>query len=476
MNRANEARAATPPRRFKPYPAYKTSGVEWLGEIPAHWEVERIRHVVGRIEQGWSPECENREADEDEWGVLKAGCVNRGLFIESEHKALPSGLEPIPDLEIATGDLLMSRASGSKELVGSVAVVPRCRPRLLLCDKLFRLHVVAERADRRFLALAMNSRIARWQIEVTLSGGSGLANNIAQQVVKDLIVALPAPNEQEAIAAFLDRETARIDALVAKKERLIELLQEKRTALITQAVTKGLDLNVPMKDSGVEWLGEIPAHWECFVLARVTLARCDGPFGSGLKSEHYSGAGVRIVRLQNIGWAEFLGSDEAYINEAYARELGDHSVVAGDLLIAGLGDEGHPVGRACTAPGGIEPAMVKADCFRFRLNRRLLLPGFAAYQLSATASASAGSLATGATRSRMNLTTTAARKVALPPLDEQHAIVEVLDQDGEKFRMLVERIGAAIDRLKELRTALISEAVTGKIDVRDDLNAERIHA
>ena len=112
------------------------------------------------------------------------------------------------------------------------------------------------------------------------------------------------------------------------------------------------------KDSGVEWLGDVPSHWECLALARVSISRCDGPFGSGLKSEHYSNEGVRVVRLQNIGWAGFSDSDQAYIDEAYARELGDHSVYSGDLLIAGLGDEGHPVGRACVAPAGIEPAMV----------------------------------------------------------------------------------------------------------------------
>ena len=220
----------------------KDSGVEWLGEIPAHWEMERIRHVVHRIEQGWSPECENREADEEEWGVLKAGCVNRGLFIESEHKALPSDLEPISSLEIATGDVLMSRASGSRELVGSVAIVPACRPRLLLCDKLFRLHADAGRVHRRFFALAMNSRLARWQIKGALSGGSGLANNIAQQVVKDLIVVLPNLDEQEAIGAFLDRTTAEIDALVAKVREAIQGLEELRIALISAAVTGKIDV------------------------------------------------------------------------------------------------------------------------------------------------------------------------------------------------------------------------------------------
>src|SRR5690606_26732513 len=128
----------------------KDSGVEWLGEIPAHWDAKRIRNVVEWIEQGWSPDCENREADDDEWGVLKAGCVNRGRFIEEEHKALPAHFKPPEDLEVHSGDLLMSRASGSRDLVGSVAVVPRCRPRLLLCDKVFRLHV-AKDTHRPFL-------------------------------------------------------------------------------------------------------------------------------------------------------------------------------------------------------------------------------------------------------------------------------------------------------------------------------------
>ena len=220
----------------------KDSGVEWLRKIPARWEMHRIRHVVSWIEQGWSPDCENRQADSDEWGVLKAGCVNRGLFVESEHKALSTTHRPMPDLEVREGDLLMSRASGSRELVGSVAVVPKCRPQLLLCDKVFRLHLREERATSAFLAYAMNSHIARWQIEVVLSGGGGLANNIAQDVVKDILLALPAKDEQHAVAAYLDCETAKIDALVAKVRDAIDRLKEYRIALISAAVTGRIDV------------------------------------------------------------------------------------------------------------------------------------------------------------------------------------------------------------------------------------------
>lgn len=218
------------------------------------------------------------------------------------------------------------------------------------------------------------------------------------------------------------------------------------------------------KDCGIDWLAAIPAHWNCLALSRVCVSRCDGPFGSGLKSEHYSNEGVRVIRLQNIGWAKFSGLDEAYIHEAYASKLGDHSVVADDLLIAGLGDERHPVGRACAAPQSIEPAIVKADCFRFRLDRRRFLSQFAAYQLSTSASATAGSLSTGSTRARINLSATAVRKIALPPIDEQEAITAFLDREMARIDALVAKKEQLIALLLEKRAALITRAVIKGLD------------
>ena len=214
------------------------------------------------------------------------------------------------------------------------------------------------------------------------------------------------------------------------------------------------------RESGVEWLGEIPAHWICLSMARVTRSRCDGPFGSGLKSQHYSVDGVRVIRLQNIGGPEFLNSDQVFVDESHADVLGDHSVLQGDLLIAGLGDDAHPVGRACVAPEGLDRAMVKADCFRFRLDPEKIVPEFAAYQLSANALAASGYLATGSTRSRMNLSTTAARKIALPPVAEQHDIVSFLNRETAKFDALVAKKERLTKLLQEKRTALITRAVS----------------
>ena len=128
------------------------------------------------------------------------------------------------------------------------------------------------------------------------------------------------------------------------------------------------------RESGVEWLGQIPTHWTCLSLARVTRSRCDGPFGSGLKSQHYSVDGVRVIRLQNIGGPEFLNSDQVFVDESHADALGNHSVLHEDLLVAGLGDDAHPVGRACVAPEGLGRAMVKQTASGSGLTWKGLFP------------------------------------------------------------------------------------------------------
>jgi len=219
----------------------KDSGIEWLGEVPEHWAVSAVRRILQRIEQGWSPECINRPAESGEWGVLKSGCVNRGKFIEYENKALPDNLKPLPEYQVQEGDVLMSRASGSPELVGSVAFVMKTRPNLMLSDKIFRLRL-SERIQPRFFALLFNSKLLRAQIERSISGAEGLANNLPQASIKTFRITLPPIAEQDRIVAFVDRETAKLDTLTAEAQSAITLLQERRTALISAAVTGKIDV------------------------------------------------------------------------------------------------------------------------------------------------------------------------------------------------------------------------------------------
>jgi type I restriction enzyme S subunit len=214
------------------------SSIPWLGMIPAHWVTKRLKFLVNQIEQGWSPECHSTPASDDEWGVVKAGCCNGGIFNSDENKSLPLTLEPRPELEIQAGDILMSRASGSVDLIGSVAVVPDgCRPRLLLSDKTYRLHVDVNQATPNYLAIILGSAVGRIQIQEVVSGAAGLANNIAQSDIKEFVLPVPPLKEQRTIITHIDSETAKLDALRSATEKTIGLLKERREAMINAAVT-----------------------------------------------------------------------------------------------------------------------------------------------------------------------------------------------------------------------------------------------
>jgi type I restriction enzyme S subunit len=435
--------------------------MDWLGEIPTHWGTKRLKFAISFL-GGGTPTKENREYWEGDIPWVSPKDMKAEQIYDTEDHITPAGVLKSSTHLVQPGSVLIVVRSGILRHTIPVAI---------------NMREVELNQDMK--ALTPKTGLEAAFLKYVILGGNGVllciwrkqgatVESIEHELLANTPVPVPPKVEQERIIEFLDRETAKIDALVTRKQSLIDLLQEKRTALIIRAVTKGLNPSVPMKDSGVEWLGAIPTHWKVLALSRLTLSRCDGPFGSGLKSEHYSMDGVRVIRLQNIGWTEFLDNDRAYINGEYARSLGNHSVTPGDVLIAGLGDEQHPVGRSCVAPYGIEPAIVKADCFRFRLDRRRIISDFAAYQLSAGALAAAGSLSTGATRSRMNLTVNSNRLIALPPKEEQQVIVDVLHRASDRHFATIAKLLEAINRLKEYRTALISAAVTGKIDVRKE--------
>lgn len=228
-------------RGLDPNAPMKDCGIAWLGEVPAHWDVVMLRRLVLRFEQGWSPECEGRLAENEEWGVLKAGCVNGGLFRPDEHKVLPALLEPRPALEVRHGDVLMSRASGSPQLIGSVACVESPPARLMLSDKVFRLQLTPV-VTHKFFALAMRSVSIRAQIEQAIGGAEGLANNLPQARIKDFWFALPPRLEQREIEQHVGQVLSYFDALERQAKQSINLLNERRSALIAAAVTGKIDV------------------------------------------------------------------------------------------------------------------------------------------------------------------------------------------------------------------------------------------
>ena len=233
------SRAVT--KGLNPNARLKDSGVDLLGNVPAQWVPMTVTRIIERIEQGWSPDCFARQADTEEWGVVKSGCVNRGVFAETQNKALPAELDPNPEYEIKPGDVLMSRASGSPELVGSTALVTETRPRLMLSDKIFRI-CLEESISKEFFVALFNSQVMRSQIERAISGAGGLANNLPQSALKSFWFALPPRHEQDLIALYIARQTGEIDALVKEAELAISFLEERRTSTLSAAITGKIDL------------------------------------------------------------------------------------------------------------------------------------------------------------------------------------------------------------------------------------------
>ncbi|MGA2855123.1 MAG: restriction endonuclease subunit S [Verrucomicrobiota bacterium] len=229
-------------RGLNPAAPLRDSGIEWLGQIPTHWQVERLKFHLHGIEQGWSPQCENNPADNGEWGILKAGCVNAWEFDPNENKRLPDGLEPATEYEIKPGDMLMSRAN-TTELLGSTALIREVRPRLLLCDKLYRLNVNETDLEKEFLFFFLRSPAGHFEFERDATGTSASMQNIGQDSVRNLWLPVPSLDEQRAIVAHISAETAKLDALRAATEQTIALLKERRAALIAAAVTGKLCIN-----------------------------------------------------------------------------------------------------------------------------------------------------------------------------------------------------------------------------------------
>lgn len=206
------------------------------------WTRTALKHMLYGVDQGVSPQAEAELADEaGTWGVLKAGCVNRGVFRPEEHKRLPSDFAFDPAIAVEVGDVIVSRASGSPDLVGSAAIVDRLDYQLILSDKLFRLRP-KNSVDARFLVWVLNSGQYRVQVRRAISGAEGLANNLPLSKLRAFELHRPSLEKQRRIATRLDEQTSRIDTLIEETERFIELARERRTALITAAVTGRIDV------------------------------------------------------------------------------------------------------------------------------------------------------------------------------------------------------------------------------------------
>ncbi len=435
---------------FPRYPAYKDSGVEWLGKVPCNWQGWRLSHAFGVIGSGTTPPSnEPQWYEEGATPWVTTSELREVVITETVKSITDDALRKFSALRIyPAGSLVIAMYGATIGRLGILGVAATTNQACcVLCQP---QHLQIRFCFYWFQGFREN--LVAWY---ATGGGQP---NINQQILAELLIPAPSLGEQAAIAAFLDCETAKIDALVADYRALIELLQEKRQAVISHAVTKGLDPTVPMKDSGVEWLGEVPEHWEVGSVRRFSASVETGSTPLTYKPLD-EGDGV-------MNWFTPGDFDGSVVLSRVAKRLSKAALEAREAPVfpancvlvvsigATLGKVGY-CGVECSANQQINAVIPGYN----------LSGQFLAYALCSRVD-SMRVLSNASTIGIMNQEKTKAVPLVKPPLAEQIDIVRFLDMQSDRVDSLINDAKDAITLLQERRTALISAAVTGKIDVR----------
>lgn len=440
---------------FPRYPNYKDSGVDWLEEMPVHWEVWKLSHAFEIIGSGTTPSSDHRSYyDDGDIAWLNTGDLNDGDVFDCEKRITAYALEKHSSLKVyPPGSLAIAMYGATIGKLGmlhfSATVNQAC------CIFSGKSHIAP--GFLFYWLLGFRKQI------VSMATGGGQPN-ISQEILRNLRAACPAPSEQASISEFLDRETAKINDLMSEQERLITLLKEKRQAVIAHAVTKGLDPTVPMKDSGVEWLGEVPAHWQVQRMANLFTEVVESGDDSlpVLSVSIHSGVSDKELNDSELDRKVTRSDDRGKYKKVQRGDL------VYNMMRAWQGGFG-----SVTVQGQVSPAYVVArpiaDFFTAFVEQALRTP-------QAVEEMRRHSQGVTDFRLRLYWQQFKCIQVALPAKEEQEAILAFIAAVNGKLEVLEVEAQQAIDLLKERRTALISAAVTGQIDVRGLVKEEQEQA
>ena len=419
------------------YAEYKDSGVEWLGDVPKHWDLKKLKFL-----------CKVQTGDKDTINAVENG--EYPFFVRSQ---------TIERINSFTYDCEAVLTAGDGVGVGKVFHY--------VCGKFdFHQRVYMmnhfKHISGQFFFLYLSELFAK----VALDGGAkSTVDSLRMPLFLNFIFSVPPLPEQTTIARFLDYETAKIDALIAEQQRLIELLKEKRQAVISHAVTKGLDPNAPMKDSGVAWLGDVPEHWV------VTKIKNACYINDGNHGEEYPTAddfteseeGVPFIRAGNIKNMKIDGNEMLYIKKSKNDSMRKGRLKEGDVLFTNRGE----IGKVATVSREFSGSNLNSQIAYLRASNNVLDGEFLAYFLgSDTIFCSFDSNSAGSVLTQFPIKDIERLPLVLPSVNEQIQVSKFLDQQTTKIDELISHAHQGIDLLKERRSALISAAVTGKIDVR----------
>jgi type I restriction enzyme S subunit len=446
---------------FPRYPEYKASGVEWLGDVPGHWGVIRLKRVLTEpLKYGANESAEIEDRDLPRF-VRITDIDNDGGLREETFKSLPR--EIAKDYLLEEGDMLLARSGATvgKSFMYSTSWGTAC-----FAGYLIRARLNRTRCFPKWLFFYCQTNIY-WayilgnQIQSTIQ-------NVSAEKYANLILPIPSPYEQQAITNFLDRETAKIDGLIEEQRRLVELLKEKRQAVISHAVTKGLNPNAPMKPSGIEWLGDIPEHWEMKRLAWI----CTDINDINHEMPKAVDEGVLFLSAKDLlddGTLNFTNDVKMISQLDYERLSQKTCPKRGDIIYSRIGAA---LGKARLVNNDIKFSVSYSCCvirviteFGNRSFIRLLLDG----EMILT---EARMRTKGIGVPDLGLGEIGRFPIPLPPISEQERIVKFLENEVNLYSNLISEAEKSITLLQERRTALISAAVTGKIDVRGLIHSE----
>lgn len=414
---------------FPRYLTYKDSSVEWLGQVPGHWDVVPFKQFVD-IQNG----SDHKHIEQAEgYPVLGSG----GVFTYAS-------------------DFLYDGESVLLGRKGTINKPLHITGRFWTVDTMYWTKINPAASGRFTYYSALTIPFDYYSTNTALP-------SMTKGALSSHLVARPPLTEQTQIASFLDRETGKIDGLVAKQRRLMALLKEKRQAIISHAVTQGLNPHAAMKPSGIEWLGDVPAHWDIVPLSILATMIQTGPFGSQLHSADYVDNGVPVINPSNIQDGRLEPDWSCSIAAEDAERLSQHKLIEGDIVFGRRGEMGrcalvstHEVGWICGT-----------GSLNVRLSRRAF-PQFVSIYLRTEYVREWLKLeSVGSTMDNLNTQILGSISVPVPAVEEQKVIASYLDNESAKFDTLTTEAQRAIDLLQERRTALISAAVTGQIDVRE---------
>lgn len=440
------------------YPSYEDSGVEWLGEVPAHWDVTRLKFIAG-VQGGIAKGKDTTGQETVRLPYLRVANVQDGYLDLAEIATIEIPASEIGRYLLKPGDVLMNEG-GDFDKLGRGYI---WRGEIAPCSH--QNHVFAVRphcVSPEWLNAITGSAYAQFYFKTRSKQSTNLAS-ISSTNLMELSVILPPAKEQEAILLFLDRETAKIDALMAEQQRLIKLLVEKRQAVISHAVTKGLNPAAPMKDSAVAWLGDVPAHWNIKRLCVVSEMIQTGPFGSQLHSEDYVEDETPVINPSNIRDGQIIPDLACTVGPLIAERLNHHRLKEGDIVFARRGE----MGRCARVSAKEVGWLCGTGSITVRLDSSTISEFVSMYLGTPYVRELLRLESVGSTMDNLNTSILSRIPIPVPPVGEQAKIATFLDLQTGKLEALTTEAQTAIALLQERRISVISAAVTGRIDVRN---------